>query len=147
VAIAADVAGYSSGLALFRLSDHRRWIAWFADAVASGGGAQRALISNVQQIKQQWQHQLATPERQLRSDAAVFAALDLLPRHLVLTSRVLADDLGISRKASLATLHRLVQLGILTEQGTIASATSGQPASLFVSRDLLGLAGSRPLRS
>lgn len=147
VAIAADVAGYSSGLALFRLSDHRRWIAWFANAVASGGGAQRALISNVQQIKQQWRHLLTTPERQLRSDAAVFAALDLLPRHLVLTSRVLADHLGISRKASLATLHRLVQLGILTEQGTIARATSGQPPSLFVSRELLGLAGARPLRS
>jgi len=52
VAIAADVAGYSSGLVLFRLGDHRRWITWFADAVASGGRAQRALISNVEQIKQ-----------------------------------------------------------------------------------------------
>jgi len=146
VAIAADVAGYSSGLALFRLGDHRRWIAWFADAVASGGRAQRALISNVEHIKQQWRDRLAATERKTRSDAAVFAALDLLPRHLVLTSRILADELEISRKASLATLHRLVHVGILTEQGTISRETSGQPASLFVSRDLLGLAGSSPLR-
>jgi Fic family protein len=146
VAIAADVAGYSSGLVLFRQGDHRRWITWFADAVASGGRDQRALIKNVEQIKQQWRDRLTGTERKPRSDAAVFAALNLLPRHLVLTSRILSDELGISRKASLATLHRLVRVGILTEQGTVSSQTSGQPASLFVSRDLLGLAGSSPLR-
>jgi len=146
VAIAADVAGYSSGLVLFRLGDHRRWITWFADAVTSGGRAQRALISNVELIKQQWRDRLAAGDRRPRSDAAVFAALDLLPRHLVLTSQILADELEISRKASLATLHRLVQVGILTEQGTVSRQTSGQPALLFVSRDLLGLAGSSPLR-
>ena len=117
VAIAADVAGYSSGLVLFRLGDHRRWITWFADAVASGGRAQRALIANVEQIKQQWRDRLAATDRKVRSDAAVFAALDLLPRHLVLTSQILADELAISRKASLATLHRLARVGILTEQG------------------------------
>jgi Fic family protein len=146
VAIAADVAGYSAGLVCFRFGDHRRWITWFADAVASGGRAQRALISNVEQIKQQWRDRLAATERKPRSDAAVFGALDLLPRHIVLTSRILADELEISRKASWATLHRLVHVGILTEQGTISRETSGQPASLFVSRDLLGLAGSSPLR-
>jgi Fic family protein len=146
VAIAGDVAGYSSGLALFRLDDHRRWIAWFADAVASGGRAQRALVANVVYIKQLWRDQLTAAGRQPRSDAAVYGTLDLLPRHLVLTSRILSEELGISRKASLATLHRLVSIGVLTEQGTIASGTSGQPASLFVSRELLSLAGSSPLR-
>jgi Fic family protein len=146
VAIAADVAGYSSGLVLFRLGDHRRWITWFADVVASGGRVQRALISNVEQIKQQWRDCLVAGARKPRSDAAVFAALDLLPRHLVLTSQILADELEISRKAALATLHRLVEVGILTEQGTVSRQTSGQPAALFVSRDLLGLAGSSPLR-
>ena len=146
VAIAADVAGYSSGLVLFRLGDHRRWITWFADVVASGGRAQRALISDVERIKQQWREQLTPIGRKLRSDAAVFAALDLLPRHLVLTSQILADELGISRKASLATLHRLARVGILTEQGTLSRESSGQPATLFVSRELLALAGSSPLR-
>lgn len=146
VAIAADVAGYSSGLALFRFGDHRRWITWFADAVASGSRSQRTLISNVEKIKQHWRVRLAATERKPRSDAAVFSALDLLPRHLVLTSRTLADELGISRKASLATLHRFVNVGILTEHGTISRQTSGQPTKLFVSRDLLGLAGSNPLR-
>jgi Fic family protein len=146
VAIAADVAGYSSGLVLFRLDDHRRWITWFANAVANGGRAQRTLISNVEAIKRTWRARIADPPRKARSDAAIFPALELLPRHLVLTSRILSDELGISRKASLATLHRLVDLGVLTEHGTISRESVGQPASLFVSRDLLGLAGSNPLR-
>ncbi|MCU1362988.1 MAG: uncharacterized protein JWM55_816 [Acidimicrobiaceae bacterium] len=146
VAIAADVAGYSSGLVLFRLGDHRRWITWFADAVASGGRAQRALISNVERLKRGWRDRLSDTQRKTRSDAAIFAALDLLPRHLVLISQILADELTISRKASLATLHRLAHLGILTQQGTVSRGTSGQPAALFVSRELLGLAGSSPLR-
>lgn len=146
VAIAADVAGYSSGLTLFRFGDHRRWVNWFSDAVASGGRAQRELVAQVDEIKKQWRERLAAEDRMPRSDAAVFAALDLLPRHLVLTSRILSDELAISRKASLATLHRLVKTGVLTEQGTLSRRSAGQPASLFVSRDLLALAGSSPLR-
>jgi Fic family protein len=146
VAIAADVAGYAAGLVLFRLGDHLRWITWFAEAVASGGKAQRELISNVDAIKQRWRQLLEAGQRQTRSDAAVFAALDLLPRHLVLTSQTLSTELGISRKASLATLRRLVQVGVLTAYGTLRRQTAGQPAALFVSRDLLGLAGSSPLR-
>jgi len=147
VAIAADVAGYSSGLALFRLDDHASWIKWFANAVAAGSKTQRSLISNVDHIKQQWHDRLASSERKTRSDAAVYAALDLIPRRLVLTSQTLVEGLGISRKASLATLRRLVQLGILTEYGTVSRQHAGQPASLFVSRDLLALAGSNPLRA
>ena len=146
VAIAADVAGYSSGLVLFRLGDLARWIAWFADAVASGSRSQRALITSVERIEQQWRTRLASLPRQPRSDAAVFAALELLPRHLVLTSIIVGDELHISRKASLATLHQLVRAGILTDQGTVTPTSPGQPAMLFVSRELLGLAGSNSLR-
>ena len=146
VAIAADVAGYSSGLVLFRLGDHLSWIRWFADVVSSGGRAQRALAANVEHLKHQWRVLLDSTERRTRSDAAVYATLDVLPRHLVLTSQMLADELGISRKAALATLHRLSRLGILTEHGTVKRVSPGQPAALFVSHDLLGLSGSTPLR-
>lgn len=146
VAIAADVAGYSSGLVLFRLGNHNKWIQWFADAVANGSRSQRALVNSVDQLKKRWRDQLVSAERRPRSDAAVFAALDLLPRYLVLTSQTLVNGIGISRKAALATLHRLADVGILTEYGTVKSDTPGQPASLYVARDLLGLAGTNPLR-
>jgi Fic family protein len=146
VAIAADVAGYASGLVLFRMGEHDQWITWFADAVASGGRSQRSLVARVEQIKQQWRQQLDFSGRQRRSDSSVFATIDLLPRHLVLTSQILSDELGTTRKTSLATLHHLVDAGILVEHGTIARESAGQPSSLFVSRELLGLAGSSPLR-
>jgi Fic family protein len=146
VAIAADVAGYASGLVLFRMGQHDQWITWFADAVASGGRSQRSLVARVEQIKQQWRRQLDSSGRQRRSDSSVFAALDLLPRHLVLTSQILSDELGTSRKTSLATLHHLVDAGILVEHGRVTRESAGQPSSLFVSRELLGLAGSSPLR-
>lgn len=146
VAIAADVAGYLSGLVLFRMGDHQRWIKWFASAVARGSRDQRELISNVEEIKQRWHDQLVAGDRKIRSDAAAFGALKLLPRHLVLTSAILSENLDISRKASLATLHRLVRAGILTAQGTVSRQKSGQPALLFASSELLGLAGSSSLR-
>jgi Fic family protein len=146
VAVAADVAGYTSGLVLFRIGDHDRWVKWFAEAVASGGRTQRALVASVEQIKQRWREQLASGQRKTRSDAAVFDALERVPRHLVLTSQTLVDELGITRKAALSTLHRLADAGILTEYGTVPRETAGQPASLYVSRDLLGLGGSNPLR-
>lgn len=146
LSIAADVGGYSAGLVQFRLGDHLRWIRWFADAVANGGVAQRTLVSNVERIKVRWHERLAAAERKVRSDAAVFAVLDLLPRHLVLTSQVLVEELGLSRKAALASLYRLAEAGILTAQGTVRRSGSGKPAVLYVSRELLGLAGSSPLR-
>ena len=92
VAIAADVGGYTSGLVLFRLGDHHAWIKWFADAVASGGRAQRALIVEVDHVKRNWRDRLASTDQRPRSDAAVYAALDLLPRRLVLTSGILANE-------------------------------------------------------
>ncbi len=146
VAIAADVGGYTAGLVGFRLGDLRSWVTWFADAVASGGRSQRALVERVDKTTARWRAALASTERQTRSDAAVFAALDLIPRHLVLTSRVLAEQLGITPKSALATLHRLVNVGVLSEHGTLRRTGPGQPAGLFVSRELLGLAGSAPMR-
>jgi hypothetical protein len=146
--VASNLAAVTeaAGLVLFRVGDHLSWIKWFADVAAAGGRAQRALAVNVELVKQQWRDRLDSTEHKPRSDAAVFASLDLLPRHIVLTSQILADELGISRKAALDTLHRLSRVGILIEHGTVKRETPGQPASLFVSPDLLGLSGSTPLR-
>lgn len=134
VAIAADVARYASGLVLFRRGDHRRWVRWFADAVANGARAQRTLIAQVDGIKRRWHDELIASARRPRSDAAVFATLDLPPRHPVFTSPVLAEEPGISRKAALAALHRLAAAGILEGHATRTRGAPGQPAALFVSR-------------
>jgi hypothetical protein len=147
--IAADVGGYSSGLVLFRLGEHDRWIQWFADAVSGAGRAQQELVAAVQQLQVTWEEQLAAPRpgaRSLRSDAAAWRALDLLPRYLVLTGPVVAAELGIPLKSASAALNDLVAAGVLVEHGTVRSSGAGRPRRLFTSAELLGLAGSTPLR-
>ena len=145
VAIASDVGGYASGLVLFRLGDHQRWIQWFADAVARGGTEQQRLISQVEEIRRGWHDTLVSLGRPPRSDAAIHAAIGLLPRHLVLTSETLVSELGLSRKTAVATLRRLAELNILTEQGS-AQGARGRPAVVYAAAELLGLVGASPLR-
>jgi hypothetical protein len=145
VAIAADVGGYSAGLVRFRLDDHRSWVRWFADAVIGGGRAQRALVGQVGALRDTWLERLTASG--LRRDAVAYRALTLMPRHLLLTSTVLVDELHVSNKAALDALRALADAGILTEQGTAPAVSRGQPARLFAARELLALAGASPLRA
>jgi Fic family protein len=146
VAIAADVGGYSAGLAMFRLGEHERWIQWFAGAVARGSQAQRSLVERVERMRGEWADRLNSSPRKVRSDSPLHRALELMPRHLVLTAPIVERELGVSRRTAWATLRRLAEFDILTSHGTIPPAGAGQPAALYVSRELLGLAGSTPLR-
>ena len=145
VAIAADVGGYASGLVLYRLGQHDTWVQWFADAVRRGGHAQRDLISAVEALKVLWRERLSSGDRFLRSDATAWAVLDRLPRHLVLTSDVLTKELGVTNKGALDALRQLAERGVLLNYGTVIRGR-GQPSKLYVSRELLALAGSNPLR-
>ena len=147
--IAADVGGYSSGLVLFRLGDHERWVQWFAEAVSGAGRAQQELVAAVQELRHTWAERLSGPReggRRLRSNAAAWRALDLLPRYLVLTGPVVAVELGIPLKSASAALRDLAAAGVLVEHGTVQPDGPGRPRRLFTSPELLGLAGSNPLR-
>jgi Fic family protein len=140
-AIAADVGGYASGLVLYRFGELDRWVQWFA----AGGRAQRQLISELSALKARWRERLSSGERALRSDAKAWAALGLLARHVVLTSDVLTRELGVSNKGALDALRQLAERGVLLEYGTVTRGR-GQPSKLYVSKELLALAGSSPLR-
>jgi Fic family protein len=142
VVIAQDVGGYAAGLVLFRLGDHRAWVRWFADAVIRGGRAQRELVARVGVLQLDWTGRLATSGQ--RRDAVAHQVLTLLPRHLVLTSSVVADELGVSPRAALQALRDLAQIDVLAEVGTMPSSTRGKPARLFTARELLGLSGASP---
>jgi len=144
VLLAADVAGYASGLVRFRMSDHSGWVAWFADAVGGAGRAQQQLIGNVERMLVTWQDRLR--DKGLRSDAAAWTVLELLPRHLLLTASEVAATLGITPKGARAALVTLADAGVLTRFGTASPSGHGRPADLYVSVELLGLAGATPLR-
>ena len=125
-------------------------MAWFADAVSGAGRAQRQLVGDVERIRAGWEAKLSAygKVRSLRSDAGARRVLDLLPRHLVLTAPVMAGELGLTRQAAGTALRTLADAGVLTPYRTRAAAPSGRgrPAQLYVSEELLGLAGSSPLR-
>ena len=147
--IAADVGGYSSGLVLFRLGDHTAWIRWFAEAVSGAGRAQQELVTAVAQLERSWRERLAAPRegtKRLRSNAAAWRVLDLLPRHLVLTGPAVASELAIPLKSANTALRDLADAGVLEEHGTIQPKGRGRPSRLYTSPELLGLAGSNPLR-
>ena len=144
VLLAADVGGYTSGLVRFRMSDHSGWVAWFADAVGGAGRAQQQLIGSVERLHATWQDRLRAAG--LRSDAAAWAVLELLPRHLVLTATDVVAALGITPKGARAALSGLADAGVLTRFGTVSPSGRGRPADLYVSVELLGLAGATPLR-
>lgn len=148
--IAADVGGYSSGLVLFRMGDHGTWVRWFADAVSGAGRAQQELVASVERLQREWRERLAAPRqaaRRLRSNAAAWRVLDLLPRLLVLTGPIVAGELDIPLKSATAGLRDLVDAGVLVEHGTVQPTGRGRPSRLYTSAELLGLTGSNPLRA
>jgi predicted ArsR family transcriptional regulator len=99
----------------------------------------------VSALKARWRERLTGRGRRLRSDATAWAVLDLLPRHLVLTTNVLTKKLRVTNKGALDALRQLAERGVLLEYGTVTHGR-GQPSKLYVSRELLALAGSNPLR-
>ena len=147
--IAADVGGYASGLVLFRMGDHNAWVRWFAGAVSGAGRAQQELVASVEQLERAWRERLSARRegaKRLRSNAAAWRVLDLLPRHLALTSRTVATELAIPLKSATAALRDLVDAGVLVDHGTV-QAGRGRPSRLYTSAEMLGLAGSSPLRA
>ena len=148
--IAADVGGYASGLVLFRMGDHDAWIRWFAEAVSGAGRAQQELVASVESLQREWRERLSGPRpesRRVRSDAAAWRVLELLPRHLVLTGPIVASELAIPLKSASAALGELVGAGVLVEHGTVQGSGRGRPSRLYTSAELLGLTGSNPLRA
>lgn len=142
--IAADRDGYLAGLTLFRLGQHDAWARWFADVVRGAGQAQRDLVRDVQEVGAGWRDKLAAPRagRALRRDAMAWRVLGLLPRHLVLTSALVAAELGGTKRAATNALRELADAGVLTEQVRSAGRTPGRPSRRYASPDLLALAGS-----
>ena len=99
-------------------------------------------------MTRQWRARLSTAGmgRAIRSDSSAWRVLDLLPSHLVLTAELVARELQQTPKAANSALRRLVEAGVLVEHGALQPRGKGRPARLYVSRELLALTGSNPLR-
>lgn len=130
--IVGDIGGYLSGLTLFRIGDLDAWVSWFASVVTRSSQRQLGLVQAIDELKARWRAQLLA-----RSDSSAWNTLSLIPRHLVLDSRVVAAELGISPRAALSALEALRESGILEEHSRPIG--KGRPSRLFVSSELLAL--------
>jgi Fic family protein len=120
-------------------------IAW---TVSGSGRAQQELVASVEQLQRAWRGRPSARgegAKRLRSNAAAWRVLDLLPRHVALTSRTVAAELAIPQKSVTAALRDLVDAGVLVDDGMV-QAGRGRPSRLYTSAELRGLAGSSPLR-
>lgn len=77
---------------------------------------------------------------------AAWRIIDLLPRQLALTTAVVTAELGMTAKAAKSAHDQLADADIVVEYGTTSARGRGRLASLYVSAELLGLAGFNPLR-
>ncbi len=148
-AIAADVGGYSAGLTLFRYGQHGQWIRWFADAVGSASRRQQDLVSAVETLQRTWRERLAADRpgrRRLRANATAWRVVELITPLLILDSQAVAAELGVPVKTAGLALHELADSGILTVIDG-RPANQGRPTLTYTSIELLGLAGSTPLRA
>ena len=140
--MANDVGGYLAGLTMFRLGQRQPWITWFAGAISGASRAQTTLVNRVEKLREEWQSRLASPEvgRAPRRDSAAWRVLGLMPRHLVLTTDLVARELGNTRRAAHDTLRTLVAAGVVTEHLSPTTGTRGRPNRVYISHDLLDLA-------
>lgn len=97
----------------------------------------------MERLQREWRDRLAVPReaakrssvrvevsKRLRSNAAAWRVLDLLPRLVVLTGPTVATELAIPLKSANAALRNLVEAGVLVEHGTVRANGPGRPSRL-----------------
>jgi Fic family protein len=112
VVLATNRDRYIEGLTEFRYGDTGKWIAQFAAAAAQAATLAKAYLEAVEQLKARWRGMLEA-RVSLRSDAAAWAIIDVLPAHPMITAPVAAAATGRSRAPIYESLRQLELAGVL----------------------------------
>lgn len=120
IAFARPEARYVAGLNAFRNDDIDGWLTVFATAVSFAANATIGLAYEVRQLQRSWEEQLAegrkrAGSRRPRADAAVVAALKILPDMPAFHARDLAQRLDRSWRAAQDAVEELVTVGIVRQ--------------------------------
>lgn len=108
----ADVESYFSGLDRYRKGEFDQWTTFVADAVLVASEEAMVSVSRLGELPGKWEEELKA-----RAGSAARLLLDAALDFPVLTSSVVVDRLGVSRRAALNALERLADAGVLTEVG------------------------------
>ncbi len=134
VVMARDVGGYLSGLTRYRLGDIAGWVAWTAEAIRRSAEQVVDVVSYADDVRRRWNELLAD----VRADAAARRLVAILPQHLILTTPMAADLLGVSAPAARGAIETLASRGILTPLD-LRAARPGRPAQWWMAGELVAL--------
>ena len=116
VVLARDKGRYVRGLTDFREGQMDSWIEIFAAAAAQAGQAAQRYATRVVELQDSWRGRLRT-QAAPRADAAVWAIIDVLPAHPVITVPVGVSATGRTKPAITNAVDDLVDAGILAPLG------------------------------
>jgi Fic family protein len=143
VFLASKRAWYIEGLVHYRDGDVEAWLERFAVAVAGAASLAGHYLEQVTVLQQEWRERLRRVHA-LRSDAAAWAVLDVLPGFPVITVPVAVAATGRSKSATSVAMGQLVDAGVLAPVSRGGRNRAWEADGLV---DLLGrLERNEPLR-
>jgi Fic family protein len=116
IVLAADKGRYIEGLIAFREGRENEWLETFAVAAARAGELAASFLIQVQELQATWREQLAGVG--VRSDAAAWRIIDVLPGHPVISIPVAVAATGRAKAAVQQAVEMLVKAGVLLPLST-----------------------------
>jgi Fic family protein len=113
VALAAAKGRYIDGLTKFRGDNAGDWIAHFAHAAARSAHLAKSYLKAVENLSNRWRDQVRGLPSSPRAGAAVWAVIDVLPAHPILTAAVASAATGRAKAAIYQALSQLQESGVL----------------------------------
>jgi Fic family protein len=104
---------YISGLTRFRADGVAEWVEQFAAATVKAARLGRAYVIAVGQLQDRWRNELREKKGALRSDAAAWAIIDLLPAHPMISAPVAVAITGRAKSRIYEAIEQLVEAGVL----------------------------------
>lgn len=140
VILATNRDRYIQGLTEFRYGDVSQWIVQFATSAAQAATLAKAYLNAVEELKSKWRAMLHKTAP-VRSDAAAWSIIDVLPAHPMITAPVASAATGRSRAPIYEGLKQLELAGVLIPLSTRQRNRSWEASGLL---DLIaGLEGGR----
>jgi Fic family protein len=122
---------YIAGLTDFRGEGVRDWIEHFAASAHGAAALARRYLSAVAEQVERWRSMLRDSHAHVRSDAAAWAIIDVLPAHPMITAPIAAAAVQRSKPQVYAAFEQLAAAGILTQAGKAGRTQVYEAAGLI----------------
>jgi Fic family protein len=121
---------YIDGLTQFRGNEVAEWIGYLAAAATQSALMAQRYVAKVETLQETWRERLRT-HRAVRSDAAAWAIIDLLPAYPIVTAAAAMTAIGRDRSTVLRAFEELSSADVLHP------TTEGKRNQLFEASELL----------